>query len=466
MKTIVFSIIAYFVFLSGFAQTSHLPNLSPGDYFNNFQKFTNESPDADAAFTNAQKLASNPAYENLATELIHNSFAQSFIYYKADSARLQMQAKRRVLATEILSKMILDSSALVRGQVKPLFYLTKVQEAAHDPGQLSKLTKEFIDSEVDGKDIYRYRSGRYGLLILGTLDQHAELKSLSGLLTDKLATQLRAGQVVVTDSTSRADLDKRAWYRFMNAYVNFLKSQQTNDRQQKETLLKTAFEYSPDLVDKNHKGGYFYDMHMLLGREKDGFQDEYLTFLTQNEDKKHMLATLLSMSLVDPDFKEKLVAAHKEVMPGDNFAKYWKDAVDASAVKSPPINLAVLGSKPFSSESLSGQWILVDFWGTWCGPCRQEHPDLQKFYKSTVTDKTKNLSVLTVACKDTEAKVLAYMSKNNYDFPVALADKGVEKSFKVQGYPTKILITPTGKYVTVPYGVDWVSFVNNYVQVD
>lgn len=466
MKTVLFSIVACFVFLSSFAQTSQVPEMSAGDYFNNFQKYFNESADANAAFVNVQKLASNPAYENLATDLIHNSLAQDLIDRKADSARLQILAKRRALATEILSKMIADSSELVRRQVKSLYLFTKVQDAAQNPGQLSQLTKEFINTEIEGQDIYRYRSGRYGLLICKILDKHAELKPLSGQLTDKLAAKLTAGQIVVTDSTRRNDLDKRAWYRFMNAYVHFVKSEQTNDRQQKEALLKTAFDYSPDLIDKNHQPGYFYDMHMLLGHEKNGFQDDYLTFVMANNDKKQVLATLLSMSLVEPAFKEKLAAAHKEAMPGDNFGDYWKNAIDANAVKSPPITLAVLGDKSFSTKSLAGQWILVDFWGTWCAPCREEHPDLQKFYKSTLDDKSKNISVLTVACRDTEAKVMAYMSKYKYDFPVAMADKVVEKSFKVQAYPTKILITPTGKYVTVPFGTDWVSFVNNYVTVD
>src|SRR5690349_663545 len=110
MKTMVFSILACLVFLSGHAQTPQ----SPVDYFNNFQKFTNQSPDADSAFINVQKLASNPAYENLATDLIHNSFAQDFLHNKGDSARQEMVVNRRLLATEILSKMIADSSPLVR----------------------------------------------------------------------------------------------------------------------------------------------------------------------------------------------------------------------------------------------------------------------------------------------------------------------------------------------------------------
>lgn len=459
--------LACFAFLFAEAQNTELPKLTAGDYFNNFQRFTNKSPNVNAAFANVQQLACNPAYERLATELIHNSFAQDFIErHIEDKTELEMRTKRRLLATQILAKMISDTCVILRKQASPLFILTKIQEAPNDPKQIASLTNQFITSEIDGQDIYRYRAGRYGLMILGIINQYPELKLLKEELMDKLAANLKAGQPIVTDSSGRADLDKRAWYRFLNAYVNFIKSEQVQDRQQKENLLKAAFEFSPDLVDKNHASGYFYDMHMLLGKEKNGFQEEYLAFTTTNSDKQQLMATLLKMALVEPSFKKNLKAVHQEVMPGANFNNYWQRGIDKEAVNSPPIALSVLGNSPFSSKSLLGQWILVDFWGTWCGPCREEHPALQKFHESMIADKSKKLSFLTIACRDTESRVLAYMSKNNYNFPVAMSDKKIEKSFKIQGYPTKILITPTGKYVTVPFGVDWVGFVNKYIEAD
>jgi thiol-disulfide isomerase/thioredoxin len=464
-KIIIFSLGFFILLCCAQAQTTELPKLSAGDYFNNFQKFTHENPNIDSAFINVQKLASNPQYEPTATSLIHNSFAQSFIPQPGvDEAQQKILAKRRLIARQILDKMLSDTSILLQRQVQPLFSLIKVQEAANDIAQLTRLTEEFIASQIEGSDVYRYRAGRYGLIILRVIRKHSELSALSLRLTNKLEASLRGGQVVVTDSSSRADLSKRAWFRFLFASVNFLKSEQTNDYQQKETLLKTAFEYSPDLVDKNHQSGYFYDMRMLWGSEKEGFQDDYLKLITSSTDTKYVMATLLKMALVEPLYKEDLIAVYREVMPGKNFGDYWKEGIDASAIKSPPINLTLLAKKPFSSESYSGQWILVDFWGTWCKPCREEHPALQKFYDSVAVKKPENLTLLTIACRDTEQKVAAYMTKMGYSFPVAMSDNKIEKLFKVSGYPTKVLITPGGKYITVPFGVDWVSFVNNYVE--
>jgi len=468
MKNIVLSSLAFFIFLCcARAQKPDLSKLSAGDYLNNFQRFTNKSPDVNLAFVNMQKLASNPAYEELATVLIHNIFAQDFIQRPyQDEAEQEMRAKRRLFAEQILDKMVLDTSALIKQQVQPLLLLTKVQLAANDTEELIRLSEQFIVSEIDGRDIYRYKSGRYGLMILDVLLKHSVLEAQSKKLIDKLAARLEKEQVTVTDSTSSADLDRRAWYRFLNACVHFTKSQQTTDRQQKENLLKVAFEYSPDLIDKNHQSGYFYDMVMILGNDKEGFQDDYLKFIINNPDKQKVMATLLKMALVEPSFKQNLRVMHQEVMPGTSFGDYWMKGIDAAAIKAPPITLTSLAKKSFSSKSLSGQWILVDFWGTWCGPCREEHPALQKFYDSTVVENPGNVTLLTVACRDTEQKVSAYMTQKKYTFPVAMSDNKVEKLFKLQGYPWKVLITPAGKYVTVPLGTDWVSFVNKYMETN
>ncbi len=54
------------------------------------------------------------------------------------------------------------------------------------------------------------------------------------------------------------------------------------------------------------------------------------------------------------------------------------------------------------------------------------------------------------------------MKENNFSFPVAMSDSKIENNFSVQGYPTKILITPKGKYITIPFGIDWRNFIKQY----
>jgi hypothetical protein len=46
-----------------------------------------------------------------------------------------------------------------------------------------------------------------------------------------------------------------------------------------------------------------------------------------------------------------------------------------------------------------------------------------------------------------------------------MSDNQVEKTYKVAGYPTKLLLTPEGKYLVVPFGADWISFVKHYADL-
>ncbi|WP_221392909.1 TlpA disulfide reductase family protein [Dyadobacter sp. NIV53] len=216
-------------------------------------------------------------------------------------------------------------------------------------------------------------------------------------------------------------------------------------------------------MDNGRKSQFFYDMDFILGYENESFQDEYLTFLTkQSKDRKEVLSVLLEMALVDPEYKDELEQYYNSSSMTNSFASYWSDAINKGAKDAYPIVLNAIDKQSFSSTALAGKWILVDFWGTWCVPCREEHPDLQKLYDSTIIKNPDHISLMTIACFDQDGKVSAYMKEKSYSFPVAMSDNKIEKTYLVQGYPTKILITPAGKYITIPYNIDWVSFVRKY----
>ena len=96
---------------------------------------------------------------------------------------------------------------------------------------------------------------------------------------------------------------------------------------------------------------------------------------------------------------------------------------------------------------LRGKIVVVDFWATWCGPCIQSFPYLQKMY-----DKYKNdgdiviLAVNTWESKtgqDLEDHVRDFMTKNQYTFPVVF-DQGFVDKYGVEGIPTKFIIDQKG----------------------
>ncbi len=183
--------------------------------------------------------------------------------------------------------------------------------------------------------------------------------------------------------------------------------------------------------------------------------------------RSRLLGALCNAALRDPSaFKDGLEAFytanfHKEGV----FSKFWNNSINANFEKAPAFTINTLTNTRSSFPSKAEKWMLIDFWGTWCGPCRQEHPDLQKFHLNSQADFEGKIELLTIACNDTEEKVNSYMKEFNYSFPVAMDDNKITKLFNIRGYPTKVLITPEGKYLFIPFNIDWVDFVKKYASL-
>lgn len=97
--------------------------------------------------------------------------------------------------------------------------------------------------------------------------------------------------------------------------------------------------------------------------------------------------------------------------------------------------------EPISSESLEGSYLLIDFWGSWCGPCIEELPLLQKVYRRF---KSENFELVGFAYENRTSLQKA-LEKFDLPWPQILDDKGAYSSrFLVRGYPTHYLIGPDG----------------------
>jgi thiol-disulfide isomerase/thioredoxin len=455
---------------SASAQTEKQPQNSLHGYFMQYQQSTMpESFQPDAALENARIMASDKQFAALLSNSFHTALAQAFIVYpkqsEADSARIKSRQQRALQCHALLLRMAADTSPHLRTIVMPVFLWTEVQKNKDNAALLAAPTREFMAIQSATADSYTNKLDRYGLMIHEIIAKHIELKPLATKLFDAIKTNLKNNQITATDSSTRAELERRAYYRYLYAYVNYLEAGTISNDDAKEKLLKNAFDYSPDLLDLNHRYACFYDMIFVLsGSINETYQDEYVDFLmTSPRDKNQVLHLLRQMALGDPSFKAKLKEYYEAHHASKgSFDQYWEEAVHSSGKAAPPISLALLGKESFSTKNLTGKWVLVDFWGTWCLPCRQEHPDLQKFYESTVAPNPDKISLLTIACRDTPEKVSAYMQDKKYSFPVAMSDNIVQNTYAVQGYPTKVLITPKGNYIIVPFGGDWVKFVKEY----
>ena len=107
-------------------------------------------------------------------------------------------------------------------------------------------------------------------------------------------------------------------------------------------------------------------------------------------------------------------------------------------------SLKDLAGKQWSLRDLRGSVVLVNFWATWCPPCRKEMPDMDALYKRF---QSQGLVVLAISDEE-EALVRKFLGEHPYSFPILL-DPGGEtgKAYQMQGVPNSFVYDRGGRIV-------------------
>ena len=116
----------------------------------------------------------------------------------------------------------------------------------------------------------------------------------------------------------------------------------------------------------------------------------------------------------------------------------------------PDFTLTSLGGQPVALHDLRGRVVLLNFWATWCAPCKAEMPALQRVYAD---DKARGLRVLAITVETNTTAVAAFAQRYNLGFTILL-DGGAEVSrlYRVQGTPTSFFIDRRGVIRAVVVG--------------
>ena len=116
----------------------------------------------------------------------------------------------------------------------------------------------------------------------------------------------------------------------------------------------------------------------------------------------------------------------------------------------PDFTLESLGGKSISLASLKGKVVILDFWATWCGPCRKGLPVLMDIAKKRAGD---GVVLWSVDMRETPEKVKTFLEKSNWDLPVLMdLDGAIGTKYGVSGIPHTVIIGPDGNIVTVEIG--------------
>lgn len=94
------------------------------------------------------------------------------------------------------------------------------------------------------------------------------------------------------------------------------------------------------------------------------------------------------------------------------------EALDVGA-KAPEISLKDLSGKTVDLASLAGKVVILDFWATWCAPCREEMPELQNFYKKY---NAKGLEIVGISVDKGPDGIKDFINKLKVTFPVVHDD--------------------------------------------
>lgn len=115
--------------------------------------------------------------------------------------------------------------------------------------------------------------------------------------------------------------------------------------------------------------------------------------------------------------------------------------------KIPNFTLKDMQGKNVSLSDFKGKTVILNFWATWCPPCRGEMPEFNELHKElTKTGEAVLLEInLTDGSRDTKEKVAKFMAKNRYDMRVLLdTEYKASNLFSVSGIPTTVIIDGKG----------------------
>jgi thiol-disulfide isomerase/thioredoxin len=101
-----------------------------------------------------------------------------------------------------------------------------------------------------------------------------------------------------------------------------------------------------------------------------------------------------------------------------------------------------LNNTRVSLEDLRGQVVMVNFWATWCPPCRSEMPTIQAAYK---TYRDQGFTVLAVNASETPNTIQPFVQQMGLTFPIVLdQNEAIQRQFGIDGFPTSLFIDPNG----------------------
>ena len=126
-------------------------------------------------------------------------------------------------------------------------------------------------------------------------------------------------------------------------------------------------------------------------------------------------------------------------------------------IPAPDFSFPDLNGKKVGLSDSKGKVVLINIWATWCPPCREEMPSMERLYKRF---KAEGFEILAVSIDETGSRAVApFVQKINLTFPVLLDPKGkIQGLYMITGVPESFIVDRKGLLVHKIVGpMDWSS---------
>lgn len=152
-----------------------------------------------------------------------------------------------------------------------------------------------------------------------------------------------------------------------------------------------------------------------------------------------MIAVLILL-WVNPDAKAWVM---RQMISTGLFNSKIEEKTKESSLVTPNFSVRTENGKIINTSQLKGKVVFINFWASWCPPCRAEFPSVQKFYDAYKTNQ--NLVFLTVNLDDEMILGKNYLQKEKFTIPFLVPSSSIPKQLYSGSIPTTIVLDKTGK---------------------